>query len=124
LAGLYEQAEVDEKAGGAGTPPACSKSPRSGSGDPWCRSGRESLLENRQDPARALELLGRPASITDEPGLRFRRGWLTADALDALERQPEARAVLERMRAEFPENTRLRSRLARADASAVTTNRP
>jgi uncharacterized membrane protein len=125
LAGLYEQADVDEKAGRAADAAtlleiAAKRFPA----DPMVQvRAAESLLEDRKDPAGALELLGRPATTTDEPGLRFRRGWLTADALDALGRQPEARAVLERMRAEFPENTRLRSRLARADASAVTTNR-
>jgi len=32
--------------------------------------------------------------------------------------------VLERLRAEFPENTRLRGRLARADTNATTNNHP
>ena len=41
-----------------------------------------------------------------------------------LGRRPEARAVLERLRAEFPENTRLRGRLARADTNATTNNHP
>jgi hypothetical protein len=56
--------------------------------------------------------------------VRFRRGWLTADALDALGREAEARAVLERLRTEFPENTRLRGRLARADARPPTNSQP
>ena len=84
----------------------------------------EALLEDRNDPAGALEILGRLGPTPDDPRLRFRRGWLTADALDALGRQPEARAVLERLRAEFPENTRLRGRLARADASPHTNKQP
>jgi hypothetical protein len=46
--------------------------------------------------------------------MRFRRGWLTADALDTLGRGPEARAELGRLRAEFPDNARLGRRLARA----------
>ena len=75
----------------------------------------EALLEDRNDPAGALATLEGLGPTSDDPRLRFRRGWLTADALDALGRQPEARAVLERLRGEFPENTRLRSRLARAD---------
>src|SRR5437879_3697611 len=82
------------------------------------------LLEDRNDPAGALEILGRLGPIPEEPRLRFRRGWLTADALDALGRQPEARAVLERLRVEFPENTRLRGRLARADASPNSNKQP
>ncbi|HKC83224.1 MAG TPA: tetratricopeptide repeat protein, partial [bacterium] len=84
----------------------------------------EVRLEDRKDPAGALAVLERLAPTSDDPRLRFRRGWLTADALDALGRQPEARAVLERLRVEFPENTRLRGRLARADASPNTINQP
>src|SRR3989442_1248499 len=72
----------------------------------------------------ALALHGRPGPTPEEPRLRFRRGWLTADALDALGHQPEARAVLERLRVEFPENARLRGRLARAEASRNTNKQP
>jgi uncharacterized membrane protein len=126
LAGLYEQAEVDEKAGRGGDAASLLEiaAKRFPADNAVQVRAAEALLEDRKDPRGALEILGRPAPTPDEPSLRFRRGWLSADALDALGRQPEARAVLERMRAEFPENTRLRSRLARADASAVTTNRP
>jgi len=42
--------------------------------------------------------------------MRFRRDWLTADALG---RGPEARVELARWRAEFPDDPPLRSRLAR-----------
>jgi tetratricopeptide repeat protein len=69
-------------------------------------------------------LLERPGPAPDEPGLRFRRGWLTAGALEALGRRPEARAVLEQMRAEFPDSVRLRSRLARADRRADGSDDP
>jgi uncharacterized membrane protein len=126
LAGLYEQAEVDEKAGRDGDAATLLEiaAKRFPADNTVQVRAAEALLEDRKDPAGALEILGRPGPTPDEPRLRFRRGWVTADALDALGRQPEARAVLEGMRAEFPENTRLRSRLARADASPVTTNRP
>jgi uncharacterized membrane protein len=126
LAGLYEQAEVDEKAGRGGDAASLLEiaAKRFPADNAVQVRAAEALLEDRKDPRGALEILGRPGPTADEPSLRFRRGWLSADALDALGRQPEARAVLERMRAEFPENTRLRSRLARVDASAVTTNRP
>jgi uncharacterized membrane protein len=126
LAGLFWQAELDERAGRTGDAAslleiAARRFPRDTAVQV---RAAEALLEDRNDPAGALAILERLTPTSDEQRLRFRRGWLTADALDALGRQPEARAVLERMRAEFPENTRLRSRLARADASAVTTNRP
>jgi hypothetical protein len=84
----------------------------------------EALLEDRHDAAGALALLAHPGPTPDEPPLRFRRAWLTADALDALGRDAEARAVLERLRTEFPENTRLRGRLARADARPPTNSQP
>jgi uncharacterized membrane protein len=126
LAGLYEQAEVDEKAGRGGDAASLLEiaAKRFPADNAVQVRAAQALLEDRKDPGGALEILERPAPTPDEPSMRFRRGWLSADALDALGRQPEARAVLERMRAEFPDNTRLRSRLARADASAVTTNRP
>jgi len=126
LAGLFRQAELDEKAGRAGDAAslleiAAQRFPA----DPAVQvRAAEALLEDRNDPAGALEILGRLGPIPEEPRLRFRRGWLTADALDALGRQPEARAVLERLRVEFPENTRLRGRLARADASRNTNQQP
>jgi len=124
LAGLFRQAELDEKVGRAGDAAsllelAAQRFPT----DPAVQvRAAEALLEDRKDPAGALAILERLGPTSDEPPLRFRRGWLTADALDALGRQPEARAVLERLRAEFPENTRLRGRLARTDARPPTNN--
>jgi len=123
LAGLSEQAELDEKAGRARDAAslleiAAQRFPREAAVQV---RAAEALLEDRNDPAGALEILERLGPSPDEPRLRFRRGWLTADALDALERHAEARVVLERLHAEFPDNTRLRGRLARADAN-VTTN--
>ncbi len=126
LAGLFRQAELDEKAGRAGDAASLLEiAARRFPADPAVQvRAAEALLEDRNDPAGALEILGRLGPIPEEPRLRFRRGWLTADALDALGRQPEARAVLERLRVEFPENTRLRGRLARADASRNTNQQP
>ena len=121
LAGLFHQAEVDEKAGHPQDAArlleiAAERFPA----DPAIQvRAAEALLEDRKDPKGAIEVLQRLGPIADER-LRFRRGWLTADALDALGRKPEARAVLERLQAEFPENARLRGRLARADATAST----
>jgi uncharacterized membrane protein len=120
LAGLFRQAEVDERAGRPQDAVrlleiAAERFPT----DPAIQVREaEALLEDRKDPQGAIEVLQRLAPIADER-LRFRRGWLTADALDALGRKPESRAVLERLQAEFPENARLRGRLARADANAT-----
>jgi uncharacterized membrane protein len=126
LAGLVAQADVDEKADRAGDAAtlleiAAQRFPA----DPTVQvRAAEALLEDRHDPAGALALLTRASSTPDEPPLRFRRAWLTADALDALGREAEARVVLERLRTEFPENTRLRGRLARADARPPTNSQP
>jgi len=126
LAGLFAQADVDEKAGRAGDAAtllemAAQRFPA----DPTVQvRAAEALLEDRHDPAGALALLARPGPPSDEPPLRFRRAWLTADALDALGRHAEARVVLERLQTEFPENTRLRGRLARADARPPTDSQP
>ena len=120
LAGLFRQAEADERAGRAEDAArlleiAAERFPT----DPAIQvRAAEALLEDRKDPQGAIEVLQRLGPIADER-LRFRHGWLTADALDALGRKPEARAVLERLRAEFPDNARLRGRLARADATAT-----
>jgi len=124
LAGLFRQAELDEKAGRAGDAASLLElAARRFPSDPAVQvRAAEALLEDRKDPAGALAILERLGPTSHEPRLRFRRGWLTADALDALGRQPEARAVLERLRAEFPENTRLRGRLARTDARPPTNN--
>jgi uncharacterized membrane protein len=126
LAGLFRQAELDEKAGRAGDAASLLElaAQRFPSDSAVQVRAAEALLEDRNDPAGALAILERLGPASDEPRLRFRRGWLTADALDALGRQPEARTVLERLRLEFPENTRLRSRLARADASPNTSKQP
>jgi predicted Zn-dependent protease len=126
LAALVAQAELDEKLGRPGDAAslleiAAQRFPA----DPTVQvRGAEALLEDRHDPAGALQVLTRLGPTPDDPRLRFRRGWLTADALDALGREAEARAVLERLRTEFPENTRLRGRLARADARPPTNSQP
>src|SRR5207245_6904397 len=104
LAGLYQEAELDEKAGRAADAAslleiAAQRFPA----DPAVQvRAAEALLEDRNDPAGALEILGRLEPAPDEPRLRFRRGWLTADALDALGRQPEARSGPERPRVGVP----------------------
>ena len=126
LAGLVEQAELDEKAGRAGDAAnllemAAHRFPA----DPAVQvRAAKALREDRHDPARALEILERLGPTPDEARLRFRRAWLTADALDALGRHAEARVVLERLQTEFPGNTRLHGRLARAGAPPSTDSQP
>ena len=120
LAGLFRQAELDEKSGRGGDAASLLEiaARRFPSDTAVQVRAAEALLEDRKDPEGAIEVLQHLGPIADER-LRFRRGWLMADALDALGRKPEARAVLERLRAEFPDNARLRGRLARADETAT-----
>jgi len=111
-AGLVNQADVDDKAGRSDDAASLLEiAARRFPADPVVQLlAADALLRDRNDPAGALAILRRLGPIQDESNLRFRRGWLTADALG---RGPEARAELGRLRAEFPDNPRLRSRLAR-----------
>lgn len=120
LAGLFRQAEVDERRGqGADAVELLVLAARRFPRDVEVQlRAAEGLLEDRHDAAAALALLERLGPTPDQPRLRFRRGWLTAGALEALGRRSEARVVLEQMRAEFPDSLRLRSRLARAPRRA------
>jgi len=116
LAGLFRQAEVDEKADRPEEAASLLEiAARRFPDDPAVQvRAAEALLEDRKDPESALAILGRLGPIEDDPRLRFRGRWLTADALDALGRRTEARAVLQRLETDFPDNARLRGRLARA----------
>jgi len=106
------QADVDDKAGRSDDAASLLEiAARRFPADPVVQLlAADALLRDRNDPAGALAILRRLGPIPDASNLRFRRGWLTADALG---RGPEARAELGRLRAEFPDNPRLRSRLAR-----------
>lgn len=125
LAGLFYQADADEQAGRPRDAArllqiAAQRFPS----DPAVQvRAAQALLEDANDPRGALALLDRGATIA-EPRLRFRHGWLTADALDALGRRGEARAALERLEREFPENARLRDRLARAESDSAGQTTP
>jgi uncharacterized membrane protein len=116
LAALYHQAQADERAGRADDAAALIElAARRFPFEPAVQLlMAESLLEHRHDPATALTVLRRIAPAAAEPQLRFRRDWLTADALEALDQPAAARTVLAQLRAEFPDNQRLRRRLERA----------
>jgi len=121
LAGLYHQAELDERAGRADDAAALIEmAARRFPSEPAVQvMAAQSLLEQRHDPAAALALLRTVAVAADEPQLRFRHGWLTADALEALGQTDLARTTLQQLRTEFPDSARLRRRLdtARSNAS-------
>ncbi len=72
----------------------------------------ESLLRDRNDGKGALAALARFSVPADNPRLRIRYDFLKADAFVAAGRSDSARATLERLSAQFPDNPRIRDRLA------------
>jgi uncharacterized membrane protein len=71
----------------------------------------ESILLDRKDPAAALAALGTIAVPKEDARSRLRHGWLTADALEASGQKDAARATLQSLLSEFPDNERLKRRL-------------
>src|SRR5438876_10513042 len=78
----------------------------------------ECLHVDRHDPTAALAALRKVTVPTEERRWRFRHGWLTADALDALGQTEAAQATLRNLLAEFPDSERVRRRLEQAGRNA------
>ncbi len=72
----------------------------------------ESLVHDRNDGKGALAALARFSVPADNPRLRIRYDFLKADAFVAAGRSDSARATLERLAAQFPDNPRIKDRLA------------
>jgi len=72
----------------------------------------ESFLRDRNDGKGALAALARFSVPADNPRLRTRYDFLKADAFVAAGRSDSARATLERLAAQFPDNPRIKDRLA------------
>ena len=72
----------------------------------------ESLLRDQGDAKGALAALDRLAVPADDQRLRFRRDFLRVDAFVAAGRGDSARALLEALARDFPDNPRVRDRLA------------
>ena len=72
----------------------------------------ESLVRDRNDGKGALAALARFSVPADNPRLKTRYEFLRADAFIAAGRADSARATLERLAAQFPENQRIKDRLA------------
>jgi uncharacterized membrane protein len=79
----------------------------------------EFQLEDRKDAPLALTTLGRLTVPKDDAALRLRHGILTVDALLALDRVDEARAVLDQVRREAPGDGLVRTRQERLDRLAA-----
>jgi uncharacterized membrane protein len=114
VAATYHQAEVDRKAGR-----------REDAARLYDELGRrypndagiqvsvaESQLLDRKDAPGALAALGRITVPTEDLRLRVRHGLLNVDALEAAGRPDAARAALQQLASAFPDNRRVKQRLA------------
>ena len=72
----------------------------------------ESLVRDRRDGKAALAALARLSVPPDDQRLRVRSGFLKTDAFLAAGLPDSARATLEQLARDFPDNTRIRDRLA------------
>jgi uncharacterized membrane protein len=72
----------------------------------------ESLIRDRHDGKGALAALGKLSVPAGDQRLRTRYGFLKADAFEATGQRDSARATLEQLARDFPENTRIKDRLA------------
>jgi uncharacterized membrane protein len=113
LAGLYNQALVERKAGrpnGAAAllTLAAGRHPN----DPDVQlAAAESLLVDKKDARAALAVLGRISPPQDNRALRIRHGSLTADALEAAGQREGAAAIVQALVTEYPDVPRLKQRL-------------
>jgi len=110
LAGLYFQAQVDRKAGRPEDAAVLIElaAKRFGSDAEVQLLAAESQLLDRKDAAAALAALGRITVPPDKRRLRSRHALLTADALVASGQKDGARATLQQLLAEYPDDARLR----------------
>jgi uncharacterized membrane protein len=113
LAGLYNGAQVERKAGRPNEAAkllalADERHPQ----DPEVQlAAAESLLLDRKDARAALEKLRSIQPPQDNRSLRIRHGMLTADALEAAGQKEGAAAVVQALVTEYPDVPRLKQRL-------------
>ena len=121
VSGVYNQAQLDRKAGRAADAAALvSAAAARFPSDPSVQvMAAESALIDGRNPGAALEILGRTTVPQDNARLRLRHGLLMADALEAAGRADAARATLQQLAAAFPDNGRIKQRLAAPAAPAV-----
>ena len=113
LAGLYNEAQVERKAGrlneaAALLTLAADRHPN----DPEVQlASAESLLVDRKDARAALEKLKSIQPPSESRPLRIRHGLLTADALEAAGQREGAAAIVQSLVTEYPDVARLKQRL-------------
>jgi hypothetical protein len=113
LAGLYQQAQVDRKAGkGEEAAVLLDLARRRFPADVEVQLlVAESQLLDRKDAAAALAALGQITVPKDAPRLRVRHGLLMVDALVASGQKDAARAALQNLLAESPESPAVKRKL-------------
>jgi uncharacterized membrane protein len=113
LAGLYHQSQLDRKAGRGAEAAALvdTAAQRFPSDLDVQLLSAESLLLDRKDPRATLAKLGTITVPKDNRRARLRHAFLTADALQASGQPEGARATLQGLRSEFPDNLQLKRRL-------------
>jgi uncharacterized membrane protein len=119
LAGLYYQSQVDRKAGQTDQSAALiDLAVRRFPADVEVQLlAAESQLLDRKDPAGAITALGAIKVPPDTPRLRLRHAFLLADALNASGQKDAARATLQSLRSEFPDDPRLKRKLGELGAN-------
>ena len=113
LAGLYNQAMAERKAGRLDQ--AARLLALAGERHPNDAEVQlavaESLLTDRKDARAAIDALRKVPVATDNRSLRIRHGLLTADALEAAGQREGAAAVVKGLVTEYPDVPRLKQRL-------------
>ena len=113
LAGLYNQAQVERKAGrGDRAAQLLALAAERHPNDVEVQmAGAESLLLDRKDPRAAIEKLRAISPPPDNRSVRIRHGMLTADALEAAGQREGAAAVVQTLVTVYPDVPRLKQRL-------------
>jgi uncharacterized membrane protein len=114
VAAAYHQAQADRKAGRPDDAAAViSEVARRHPNDAGIQLlVAESALLDAKNPGAALSHLGRIPVPPEDTRSRIRQGLLTADAHEAAGNREGARAALQQLASAFPENARVKQRLA------------
>lgn len=112
-AALYQQAQVDRKAGrGTEANALLMQAARRHPNDPELQmTAAESMLLDRKDPQQALAILRAVSPPHDNRFLRVRHGTLTANALVQAGQRDGALAVLQGLATEYPDDQRIKQRI-------------
>lgn len=113
VAAIYHRSQADRKAGqGQDAARLLEEAARRYPGDPGIQVlAAESKLLDLKDPAAAVEMLSHLSVPKEDRRLRVRHGMLMADALEAAGQKDAARAFLQVLSSEYPDNERIRKRL-------------